>query len=433
MRDKMRLILDTGQLMMQSGADTERVVRYMLRAAAYLGIYWNKIQLHLTYSTIMLNIDYQEKSYTMFRKCYRHGSNMETILAVSDLGWQVIREQFSLESYRKKLSLIISRHAVKRYSNFLVSAAAGLACACFCILFGGNMMTAVATAVASCIGWWVNYFLCEKMEVNGYLGIASASCVATLLSFKSDVIFPDISVEHAMMSCSLFLIPGISLINAVNDFMHNYLTSGVTRTMHTVLIILSMTFGMAFAIWLCHDTLSSLSILPDELNGVGLAAAALSAICFSIIFNVPPRLLFLAATGAVITVGIYNLLIVFVHWQVVEATFAGASVLSILCFWLSKLFHIPAFIINIPSVIPLIPGVLLYRLLFSVINVNALTGAALLQAIQNGVQAVLVLIAIAVGVTLPDVIGHQFIERTRQKEITVLLHLTNRKQENDSD
>ena len=163
------------------------------------------------------------------------------------------------------------------------------------------------------------------------------------------------------------------------------------------------------------------------------AAAALSAICFSIIFNVPPRLLFLAATGAVITVGIRNLLIVFVHWQVVEATFAGASVLSILCFCLSKLFHIPAFIINIPSVIPLIPGVLLYRLLFSVINVNALTGAALLQAIQNGVQAVLVLIAIAVGVTLPDVIGHQFIERTRQKEITVLLHLTNRKQENDSD
>lgn len=50
MRDKMRLILDTGQLMMQSGADTERVVRYMLRAAAYLGIYWNKIQLHRTYS-----------------------------------------------------------------------------------------------------------------------------------------------------------------------------------------------------------------------------------------------------------------------------------------------------------------------------------------------------------------------------------------------
>ena len=53
----MQLILDIGQLMMENGASSKRVVRDMLRAAAYLGIYWENVQIHITYSTIMINVD----------------------------------------------------------------------------------------------------------------------------------------------------------------------------------------------------------------------------------------------------------------------------------------------------------------------------------------------------------------------------------------
>ena len=53
-RSKMTLILDTGQLMMESGAGSKRIVRDMLRTAACLGIYWEDVQIHITYSTIMV-------------------------------------------------------------------------------------------------------------------------------------------------------------------------------------------------------------------------------------------------------------------------------------------------------------------------------------------------------------------------------------------
>lgn len=42
-RSKMTLILDTGQLMMESGAGSKRIVRDMLRTAACLGIYWEDV------------------------------------------------------------------------------------------------------------------------------------------------------------------------------------------------------------------------------------------------------------------------------------------------------------------------------------------------------------------------------------------------------
>ena len=47
-RSKMTLILDTGQLMMESGAGSKRIVRDMLRTAACLGIYWEDVQIHIT-------------------------------------------------------------------------------------------------------------------------------------------------------------------------------------------------------------------------------------------------------------------------------------------------------------------------------------------------------------------------------------------------
>ena len=47
-RDKMKLILDTGQLMMESGAGSKRIVRDMLRDAEWLGILWEDVEIHIT-------------------------------------------------------------------------------------------------------------------------------------------------------------------------------------------------------------------------------------------------------------------------------------------------------------------------------------------------------------------------------------------------
>lgn len=82
-RDKMKLILDTGQLLMENGSGSKRIVRDMLETAAYLGIYWQDVQIHLTYSTIMINVDDGKTTHTMFRKCYRHGINMTAVLQAS--------------------------------------------------------------------------------------------------------------------------------------------------------------------------------------------------------------------------------------------------------------------------------------------------------------------------------------------------------------
>ena len=50
---KMHLLLHTGQLLMENGADSDRTVRDMMRTAAYLGIPKDRIHQHVKYTTLI--------------------------------------------------------------------------------------------------------------------------------------------------------------------------------------------------------------------------------------------------------------------------------------------------------------------------------------------------------------------------------------------
>ena len=82
---KMKLLLDIGQTLMESGADCARVIRDMKRAAVHLRIPAENIQSHVTYTTLMLNVCDGERSFTQFRKCMKHGVNLAVLAAVSTL------------------------------------------------------------------------------------------------------------------------------------------------------------------------------------------------------------------------------------------------------------------------------------------------------------------------------------------------------------
>ena len=87
---KMNLLLKTGELLVRSGADTSRITRNMLRAASYMGIPKNRIHYHITYTTLMLNINDDTHSYTEFRKCQYHGVNLAAIMAISKMIWRAM-------------------------------------------------------------------------------------------------------------------------------------------------------------------------------------------------------------------------------------------------------------------------------------------------------------------------------------------------------
>ena len=241
---KTGLILTTGQLLMENGADTSQIVRDMTRAAAYMGIDEKQFKLHIMYTTLMLNISDENHSYTNFRKCRKHAVDMRIISAVSRLTWRALRDHYTLEEYEDNLKTIASRP--KAFSEPFVIVATGCACACFCGLFGCDLPAFFYTAICAMLGKVVQVY-CHKSGVNAYMSIAIAAFVSTALAYFAHFL-PSTTPWHPIIAATIYLVPGIPLINSISDMINGYLISGAARFMHTSLLLGGIAFGIVLAI-----------------------------------------------------------------------------------------------------------------------------------------------------------------------------------------
>lgn len=419
---KMNLILRVGQVLMESGADTNRIVRNMQRAGVFLEIPKNKLHIHITFTTIMVNIEAGDKSITNFKKCYKHGVDMTAISGINKLTWWAIEHNYSINKFERNLRFICLRR--RNYKKSIVMVSAGLACGGFSLLFGGDMLAFLYTSICAILGYWVRT-KCNKLNFNTYASIAISAFIATILAYIMHFL-PTNTPWHPLIACSLFIVPGIPLINAIDDLVDNFITSGITRATNTVLMIGSMTFGIAFAIRLCQvQDFTNLSIISSNSYLVCAMAAVVAAIGFSTIFNMPPRLLPIVAVGAIIAVITRNVLMLEYGVSQATASLIGSVIVSLLALKMVHLAHAPSHVLTIPSVIPLIPGVFMYRLLFSIINIENVADTNYHHVLDDGVNTTLILLAIAVGVAIPNIFLRNYLNKLKEDKLIFLMHRRN--------
>ena len=416
---KTELVLSIGQLLMENGADTIRIIRDMKRVAAYMGIKEEQFNLHIMYTTLMLNISDEDHSYTNFRKCHKHAVDMRIIHAVSKLTWRALRDHYTLEEFEDNLKNIEQR--AKCYPEWLVVLSTGLACGGISTLFGCDTAAFFYTTVCSILGKVVQ-IICARMGINAYANVAFAAFTATTAAYFAHFL-PTATPWHPIIATTLFLTPGIPLINSISDLINTLLMSGVARSVHTLLIVGGMTFGIVFAIGLLNvETFTNLQTAPVNNYLIFAFGAAVGAIGFSVMFNLPPRLLFAAGIGGVIAVCTRNFCIFELHQSAVMGTFIGATLVGVIAVKAIHWLHAPTQVLIVPAVIPLIPGVLIYRLLFAIINIRDLNTDELLNAVQNGVDAVLIILGIAIGAAMPSIFANRAFERRKREQQERLLN-----------
>ena len=108
LRRKLDLLLRTGKLLVESAADTNRIVRNMKRVAAYLGLPEDKLHIDVSYTMLVVNVSDEAHSFSKFQKCEKHGINMTAISEVSKLSWRAIEHDYSLDQYEEELEKICS-------------------------------------------------------------------------------------------------------------------------------------------------------------------------------------------------------------------------------------------------------------------------------------------------------------------------------------
>ena len=85
-----------------------------------------------------------------------------------------------------------------------------------------------------------------------------------------------------MLACAIFIVPGVPMVNALEDMLDCYITAGITRAMNTLLMVGSMTFGIIFAIKLFSvEDFTHLSTVNHQAYIVYVISAFIAAAGFS--------------------------------------------------------------------------------------------------------------------------------------------------------
>ena len=133
--------------------------------------------------------------------------------------------------------------------------------------------------------------------------------------------------------------------------------------------------------------------------------AAVPAVGFALLFNVPRSALGYCAIGGAIGRGLRFLLIT-ADMPLVPATFIAAAVVSLLGVYIAQRMRAHPKVITVAAIIPMIPGVPFFTTLLAVAEIqrHGLTHELLSTAITSGLNVLWIVAALAVGLALPGLL-----------------------------
>ena len=140
-------------------------------------------------------------------------------------------------------------------------------------------------------------------------------------------------------------------------------------------------------------------------------------------FNIQRRLLWVVAIGGIIAVCTRNFVNlgpsnnnIGLDMGLAIGSLAGSALISLICVKAVHWFHVPHHVLSIPSVIPMVPGVLMYRALVALIEMQGVVGE-LTNAVKFGMGSAITIMCIAIGVAIPNVFARQWIAPSRRKRL----------------
>jgi len=284
------------------------------------------------------------------------------------------------------------------YATPISALAAGIACAGFAFLNGGGLVECLVVLCAAFCGQYIRRMLLHH-SINQVAVTMLVAAVASLIYLGLVSLFATLfpgAGQHiaGYTSAVLFLVPGFPLVTGFLDLARLDLSAGISRLTYALLIL-----GTAgIAVWAVSAVVG---LEPQPMTGADIAplmlwvlralTSFLAVFGFAVLFNSPMRM---ALGAALIGMAANVLRLVAVntwHWEPQAAAFLAALVVGLLARLVATPLGVPRITISVPAVVIMVPGVLAYRAIF---EVNA---GSTITAIGFGVEAALVVLALAVG------------------------------------
>ncbi|WP_421458817.1 threonine/serine exporter family protein [Streptococcus suis] len=245
---RLNLVIDvlmlTGAILAQSGAEIHRVEDTMIRIAHSQGI--EQANVLAIPAAIFFSIDHTNIS--RMKRIVNSNYDMQKVCDVNQISRSLANEEISLEEAWSQLNAI--KLQKPPYNNIQITLAAVVAAPFFTIMFGGSLLDAAGAVLATALAFPISLIVERYIGIDfvtTFVGAFVFSLTSYLLSATTTLpINPNLINAGAVMP----FVPGIAFTNAVRDLMTNHINTGMTKFFQTALIILSLGAGTTVAFML---------------------------------------------------------------------------------------------------------------------------------------------------------------------------------------
>lgn len=234
-----------GYRLLTSGAEVSRVEQSMQYICRAYGI--TDMHIFAIPSSIVVTISDGTASLTTSRRVRRIQTNLDHVVQYNALSRYICSCKPDYEEIQEKIHEIEKR---KPWSYFLrLISHMGVAMS-FCIFFGGTLADGIVAAFVGAIIMLCSSFL-NNVEANTFFTNIVCSFMAAFISrLVSSISVFSLHSDKIIIGSIMLLVPGLSLANAMRDFISSDTMTGISRVTEAILVAAGLAVGVALAMML---------------------------------------------------------------------------------------------------------------------------------------------------------------------------------------
>lgn len=402
LREKTLLIGRVGIMMLACGTGAWRVRDAMNHLAWRLGLICTA---DIGFTSIHYTCFDNDTSYTQVLTLPASGVNTDRLNSLEKFvkNFKNIKLDTSLQEIHTELDEI--QHKAGNYSASQVALAAALACASFIFLLGGGLAEMICVFIGAGLGNYVRRRLGDY-KITTLVGLAlsvATACITYLLVFEilSHTLHIAAGHEAGYIGAMLFVIPGFPFITSFLDLSKIDMRSGLERLNFAIMItsVASLVgWLVALAVHLRPENFLPLDLSPLALLLFRIPASFCGVFGFSIMFNSPKKMAFAAACIGSIANTLRLELVDYTALPPSTAAFIGAFVAGVLASIINRFAGFPRISLTVPAIVIMVPGLFIYRAVYSIGINNIGVGALWLT------HAILIILFLPLGLFIARVL-----------------------------
>ncbi|HEY3909350.1 MAG TPA: threonine/serine exporter family protein [Stellaceae bacterium] len=405
------LSLVVGRLLLLNGADTAQVEAAVVRFAAAFGC---EAHLMVSYEALLLTVVAGNHFRTKIgSRVPAMNVGMTVVAAVNRVVAEVERGRCGLDQARAALEA--AEHRPPEYARWLVIVALGLTAGSLSRLFGGDWPTFAIAWLAGAAGTWLRLDL-GKRRVNPIVVPFAAAWLSGVIGGGAVLLGASATPALCLVAPGMILVPGVPLINGVEDMIRNHMTLGIGRLGFAFLVTTAIAFGLFVA------TMATGVTIPVAEPALAIAIpqdalfSALAALGYAFLFNVPARMAWACVLCGVAS-HTTRTLCLHLGIDIIAGTLIGALIAGLLAQGFARYFDAPAAAFAFPGVVAMVPGAYAFRAVLGGLQLaHGATAAALpAETLALTLTVALMVAAIAVGIAAPALLAAPW--RARQPAI----------------